>query len=297
MRIVQREKLNEEQWNGWLDNYDGVGVFSTLSYLDARCEKLCFVINEDSSGGMALPFKERFGVKTLYTPKFMRYVSWIGAKVPDRKKFREFLKDNFEVAEIFTSSFLLHAKPRQYSYQLKTDPGNYRTQAKRKVKEGLKKDWLVEFGENFQEAQELIKYELLPYIPSLDAKDFDDLLELTEALGKEGLIKCLMLRDRQGRMKGAHFYLIDKHRWVYLKGACARAEKAGGGNYYLIHHGIEACFAEGKIFDFGGSRIEGVKRFNRTFNTENGHYYHFRWNIAPFWYKTLKYFRNKWTKK
>ena len=42
---------------------------------------------------------------------------------------------------------------------------------------------------------------------------------------------------------------------------------------------------KGKVFDFGGSRVQGVRNFNQNLGGRDVHYSMLNWNNSPEWYK------------
>jgi hypothetical protein len=87
-----------------------------------------------------------------------------------------------------------------------------------------------------------------------------------------------------------------ENRHVYLKGVCTPEVKKLGGMYAAMDKAISHAMEKNAIFDFGGSRIEGVARFNHNLGGENQFYTYTSWNEHPFWFKTLKKIRNTWKK-
>ena len=138
----------------------------------------------------------------------------------------------------------------------------------------------------------------MPVVPTLNEKDFRTLYELSARLLEEDRLAVLGLkRPEEDEFKGFALVLKDKQRWILLKAACGNLEKADGAMYLLNYTMQEAAFEEGCIYDFGGSRVEGVRRFNKSFGSADVDYYHYEWNNAPLFYRIFKYFRDKWMKK
>ena len=84
---------------------------------------------------------------------------------------------------------------------------------------------------------------------------------------------------------------------LYLKGTTTEEAKKSGGMYKLMLTAIEDAGSKGKVFDFGGSNVESVRRFNLNFGAEDVVYSQLSWNNAPFWWRIVKTIRDKWIKK
>jgi hypothetical protein len=64
-----------------------------------------------------------------------------------------------------------------------------------------------------------------------------------------------------------------------------------------MQQAIERTLKEAKPFDFGGSEVDGVRRFNQNLGGIDQHYYIYTWNFAPAWFKLAKRMFQLWKKK
>ncbi len=297
MKFVDRANLNEELWESWCSEADP-GMFSCLGYLDEVSENVVFLLNEQETGGIALPFKKRLGVTTLYTPKFMRYSTWVGKGQPTKEELTECLQKRFSAAEWFAFDKYLTSEPKFLMHQLKQEVDGLRSQARRRLKEATKHEFQLEWSDDLKEACAFIKDVLLEQIPTLNAKDFDLLHRLAEGLFKKDKLAILRLkRPDEEKYLGYQLVLKDSKRWIFLKGACEHKVKGDGGMYMMMNTIQQKAFENGAIFDFGGSRHDGIRKFNKSFGSEDVIYYHYSWNNAPMHFRLIKYFRDKWKKK
>lgn len=296
MKLVERAALNEAKWNEWLAK-EPIAIFSSLTYLDQIAESIRFVLNDQETGGMALPVRNILGVQKLYSPKFMRYITWIGEDVPNEQALQNFLQSEFSIAEVFVQTKIMGGFPAVKIHQQLDEPNLYRSQAKRRIKDALKAGFTVEESNQREAAFELTKAELLPRVQSLESDDFARMNQLTESLYTGGQLKVLVLKNAENQPCGYLFILLDNQFDIFLKGTCEGAAKKKGGMYLLMDHAIQAAFESGKQFDFGGSRVEGVRKFNRSFGSKDVNYFQYAWNDAPLPFRLIKYFRDKWIKK
>ncbi|MGY8927293.1 MAG: hypothetical protein ACKVJC_08360, partial [Flavobacteriales bacterium] len=72
-----------------------------------------------------------------------------------------------------------------------------------------------------------------------------------------------------------------------LKGTVTEEVKKNGGMYLALNSAIETADSNNKVFDFGGSRISGVKKFNSNLGGEDISYYFLEENKAPLWHKVI----------
>ena len=62
-------------------------------------------------------------------------------------------------------------------------------------------------------------------------------------------------------------------------------------------HVVAYVKEKGLLFDFGGSRVEGVRRFNVNLGGKDSFYSSIEWNNAPFWFNWLKKMQGIWKKR
>jgi lipid II:glycine glycyltransferase (peptidoglycan interpeptide bridge formation enzyme) len=101
----------------------------------------------------------------------------------------------------------------------------------------------------------------------------------------------LLLVLENEKIVGAGFFLFDKGRVTYLKGASSDESMKAGAMYFLMDGAIERYRADYRTFDFGGSEIAGVAQFFKKFGAKDRKYYHYTIDKLPTWFKTLKRIR------
>ena len=297
MRWIEAENIDKVKWEKWCHQSVDNQPFLSLDYLQSVSRKLAFVLNDQETGGMPLPYFEKWGVKTLYTPVFSRWIDWIGADAPDTLELTVFLQNHFQQADFYCRREILNLKANTLIYQgLQEKSFKLNQQAKRKVKSIQKEE--IDFVQKLELVQglQLIKTELKGRIATLAKPDFDTLeVLLNKHLKNNTLIQVnLVVKDQ---MEGVLFLIQTESRLLYLKGTCSKKWKSKGGMYALMQFAIELAFSKQLDFDFGGSRVEGVRRFNLCFGGKDINYYQYLWDKGPLWYKLLKTARNKWRKK
>ena len=79
--------------------------------------------------------------------------------------------------------------------------------------------------------------------------------------------------------------LYDEHQVLYVKGACPENLKLNGGMYLALNQAIEFASDHGLLFDFGGSNVEGVKRFNHNLGGIDTQYFFHQKDEGPAMFK------------
>lgn len=290
MHFVKADsKEIKEQWDQ-LVRQSNASVFSESVYLDATSENWMILYAGDENAGMACPYVVKGGIAILVTPFFNRFMEWVGAPVFE-EEIVACLKKQFRVADLQVGKGF---KPGNRVYQ-RLNPGMLKLnqQAKRSVNKA--KDFEVRQEIAIPVMMQLLQTELADRIHGIN----------THTLG---ILEKLVNRYEHSRL--GQFSLYEGTNWfggiwiletestvLYLKGTTTEEAKKQGGMYKLMIAAIDYAHAKEKTFDFGGSNAESVRRFNLNFGAEDVVYSQLSWNNAPFWWRTLKMVRDKWTKK
>ncbi len=293
MKIIEREHIDIERWNKLVSASENASVFSYSWYLDATAENWCVLVNNDYSSGIALPYSVRLGVKTLYTPIFVRYIEWLGAK-SDFKQIQEKIKGQFSNIEVSIKQPILGVKYDSYVYQsievnVERKLGS---QAKRSLKKAMKSELEVLVSKDYSGIENIVKSELVGKYNGIDEVSIHALSKLFQAAKKENRISVYEIKGQGGIV-----CINDKGSLLYLKGTVSKSCKEQGGMYACLDRAIRDADQEHKKFDFGGSRIDGVKRFNHNLGGKDVTYYGYTFNNAPIWFKLARRIKNKWSKK
>lgn len=285
---VNSEEIKKE-WDE-LVSFHGASIFSESIYLDATAENWSILYTNDFKSGMACPYVVKGGVKILVTPFFNRFMEWIGDSVPEQE-IMEALKSKFPVADLQVGrGFSLN----QRIYQ-KLDAGKMKLnqQAKRSLNKSM--EYMVKREENIPVMMELLRNELQNRIHGINAQTLPVLEKLVKGY-KNQRLEQLNLYESINWLGG--LWILETNETVlYLKGTTTEEAKKSGGMYKLMLTAIEYADSKGKVFDFGGSNVESVRRFNLNFGAEDVVYSQLRWNNAPFWWRIVKMIRDKWIKK
>lgn len=290
MQLIQANSDEvKERWDK-LVSLHGTSVFSDSIYLDATAENWAILYTDDFKSGMACPYAVKGGVKILVTPFFNRYMEWVGDLVPE-KEIVEALKKEFSVADLQVGrGFSLN----QRMYQ-KLEPGKLKLnqQAKRSLNKST--EYAVRKAEDISSMMELLRNELSNRIHGINEQTLPILENLVTHYENRRLGQFNLYKEND--WFGGVWILETDSTVLYLKGTTTENAKKSGGMYKLMLTAIEYADSKGKAFDFGGSNVESVRRFNLNFGAEDIVYSRLSWNNAPFWWRIVKLIRDKWIKK
>jgi hypothetical protein len=298
LKLIERKHIDIDRWDSLVANTPSASVFSLSVYLDAVAENWSVLVNNDYTAGMALPYAVRFGVKTLYTPIFARYMEWLGAPVELPVIMNE-IRKHFSEAQFNYKGQLPDLAASEFVFQVilpGQEPEKYGSQAKRMIAKFERSGMKITESQQDEEVLARIRKELPQKVSALNNKSLDRLDELISGLRKNGLIRILEVIDGE-RTVGGLFLVEFNGRLLYLKGAFTDESKKEGAMYGAMQFAIRSAMDKNLIFDFGGSRVEGVRAFNCNLGGKDQTYFEYRWDNAPCWFSWLKKAKRSWKKK
>jgi hypothetical protein len=294
MRFVERGHIDCEKWDRLVDDCGGM-AFSKSFYLDAVAENWCIYVDDAYSKGIAVPFVERLGKRTAYTPLFLRCLEWFGGTLPVNiftKLKEEFTKGDLSISPV------TDMEGDQLVYQeipLLTVP-KYNEQAKRMIRKFENSDLSIVQVDSPTRILEIIAEELPSKVSSVNRRSLVLLESLVTMLHQNQLVKMIEVR-REGECVGGAFFIEVPDRIIYLKSAFRSHAKKNGAMYKIMDTEINKASAGHKSFDFGGSRVDGVRRFNLNMGGIDHFYSGIKWDGMPLWYKGIKALNDKLRKK
>ena len=292
MKFISRENIDCQKWDDLVTKTTGASVFSLSSYLDEIAENWMIYVDENYTKGIAVPFAVRLGVKTCYTPIFITNLEWLGENVGDLVQFSKEVKDLFPIGNFCLRQPLEELNSEEFIEQIIPSDSNLSlgSQAKRMINKSEKQAYRITYTSNKAEIFSLIRSELLPKISSLSEASIQRLEKSMDKMSERGHLQVLSVFQGEQCLGG--LLLIDFNQTVlYLKGAFTDEAKKNGAMYAAMNSAIQQAKLAGKNFDFGGSRVEGVRHFNLQLGGMDRVYYYHQWDNSPFWYRWVKQLR------
>jgi hypothetical protein len=292
LKLVERPHIDCEKWDNLVKSNSTNAVFSLSCYLDAVAEHWCVLVNDTYTAGIALPYTIRLGIKCCYTPIFVRYVTFFGLEESTRTTILECIQEHFPVGQLCVSHSAIFpaSAASDFVYQVITpsSPISLNTQAKRMLSTYSKADFTRIETADENPLFDIISRELPQKIASINTTSLRLLKQLITALKQHNLLHVMMVENGNNIPEGGVFLVRFNTSLLYLKGAFSAEAKKKGTMYALMHQSIQSAQADGLHFDFGGSRVEGVRRFNTNLGGEDCAYTMVEWNNAPWWFNQLK---------
>ena len=298
MKIIQREHIDIEKWDNLVSASPYNAVFSLSTYLDAVAENWCVLTDDDYSKGIALPFTVRLGIKVVYTPIFVRYLEWFGKEIVALESIKTTIQNEFQQGQLSSTVCFENNNSGDFIFQISENQAEQliNSQAKRMLSKFEKAGFTINLEADEEEVLKIIYAELPQKVSSLNDKSLTSLDALVKSLKNIQLLKVVAVK-KENTIVGGLFLVEFNHSLLYLKGAFTPESKKEGAMYGAMQYAIELAKKQNKRFDFGGSRVEGVRRFNVNLGGKDVIYRSFEWNNSPLWFKILKRAKTAWKRK
>lgn len=294
-KLVERADLDVQKWDELVARTENAALFSFSYYLDAVAENWCALVDDAYSAGIALPYTVRAKQHILYTPIFVSYLEILGS-VEDTRSMKDFIYANFKIIEAEFKQPLLGTPTEVFTTQL-LDPNQKRKgQVNRMLNKAKRFELEVVHSTDWQRVFAFIESELGGKFSGMTAISLERLKKAYSAAEQKNAIQVVEIR-KNSQCVGGIICLESDIQLLYSKGATVDASKENGGMYAAIDSAIQIAIDSNKQFDFGGSRVEGVRRFNTSFGGGDLEYFSYRIDKSPLWFRFLREINRRWFKK
>jgi hypothetical protein len=287
MKWVSSDHIDKKKWDERIRRSSTENIFCYSWYLDAVAASWGAYIDGDYESIVPIPYIQKLGVKQLYQPAFTRELDIFGNTFNWQMILNK-LSEDFKGISFRNRSSELPMEYEERKHQLINlqEEIKYRTNAKRLIKKA--QHFLYESGNSPKKLINLFKGTAWSKIDSISESDLNNLENLMNSALERNQGELLEVYDN-GVLIGAGFFLIDKKRITYLKGASTDEGKKAGAMFGLMNQVIVKYQKAGfETFDFGGSDVENVANFYKKFGAVDRTYYNYKLDNLPKWFKALK---------
>jgi len=288
IKFVESKNIDTSRWDELVRSSTSENVFSYSWYLSAVSENWGAVIVGDYESVMPVTYTSKLGVNQCVQASFTREFEVLGSDLK-LNNVLPILKSRFKNVQFRTGS-KLNNEVVERSHQYLNLNGDFKsgfsTNAKRLIKKSAKSytyKVICCIGELIELVNENIAHKIKEFTPSNILR----LQALMKAANNNESGETIAVYEND-RIVGAGFFLKDKSRITYLKGASTDEAKKKGAMFGLMDFAFQYYKADFNVFDFGGSDIESVANFYRKFGAKDREYYELQINNLPFWFKGLK---------
>ncbi len=295
-QLIERAELNAQKWDELVERTPQSSVFSSSFYLDEVSENWCVLVNENYTTGLALPYSVRAKRKILYTPIFVSYLEVLGEKPIDYSEFQTIILAVFKTIEIEFKQAVLGESNDRFLVQLLPDNAKRKGQVNRMLNKVKRAELEIIQATNWEEVYAIVHAELVNKFSGMTCSSMKRLFMTYSSAQEKNLLRTFEIR-RQTECVGGIICIEKNGKLLYSKGASDTDARDNGGMYAAIDAAITYASEHELQFDFGGSRVEGVRRFNVAFGGEDLEYYNYRIDNSPHWFRWVRKLKKRWSKK
>ena len=290
MKFLERKDIDLEAWDRRIQSDAEENIFCYSWYLDATAENWGGLVSEDYQTILPVPYTVKLGIKRYYQAPFTREYSIFGTNFNWEKALQE-LNGQFKHFSFRTNELPIHSEKEERRHQfLSLDADlelRYRSNAKRLIKKG-NKHYSITVGGKPSTLIQLFKDTVGHKIESIDSDALEKLNQLMLKALNKGKGELLRVTGDNGELLAGGFFLKDKKRITYLKGAATNEAKKKGAMYALFDYAFKKYRPDFDTFDFGGSDVDNVATFYKKFGAADRKYYNYTIDKTPFWFKALR---------
>ncbi|MFK7787394.1 MAG: hypothetical protein AB8B56_19880 [Crocinitomicaceae bacterium] len=294
VQLIERNELDVQRWDELVERTKDASLFSHSFYLDAVAENWCVLVDDDYSVGLALPYSIRARRKILYTPIFVSYLEVLGSK--ETQLFEDIIRKKFKTIEIEFKQEVLGEATDVFVTQFLNPEKKRKGQVNRMLNKSKRAGYEIRQTENWVTVFDMLYGQLNGKFSGMTDTSLTRLKNAYAKANDKVLLRTFEILEG-GTSQGGIICLEKNGSLLYSKGACPNEVRDQGGMYAVIDAAIHYANEKKLSFDFGGSRVEGVRRFNHAFGGEDLEYFSYRIDRSPRWFRWVRRMKKRWGKK
>jgi hypothetical protein len=294
IHFVNHKNIDKNQWDNCLQKSINNTIIVSSAYLDCVCDNWNALILNNYEAVFPLVERSKYNIKYLYQPFFSRYLGLYSNKSINEKTLNEFVKAIPEYYKYLdfcmheSNTFLIeNVKINERKFQV-LDLGNsyehlykgYSENVKRNLKKASKVHFTIHKNITPAAIVALFKKNKGGELAVFSNADYQRLLKLmNHFFANKKAISIGIYKENE--LCAAGFFIIDNEKLLYLKGAVNEFGKANGAMQLLMDEVIKSNGDLKKQLDFGGSSVDSVARFYKSFGAKDCIYLQIKQNNLP----------------
>ncbi len=296
IRYLERKDIDESKWDACISKAPNQNIYGFAAYLDTMAVNWDALIIGNYDAVLPLPWKKKFGICYLYTPRFTSPLAVYGQipasielthilnQIP--RKFRLWdlnLTNDLSAfsAYVKRKNHLLHLLP-SYDTLRKNYRASYRNLLNQAEEAGqqVSKEIYIETIIKLTAEKNIIE--------GTSADDYSRFHSLYKHLAKKGEAVCYGNFSPEKNLLAAAVFFIVQNRIYYMLAWNNEEGRQKGSSHQLIDAIIKENAGKDIWLDFEGSDIPGIAFFFEGFGAQPEYYYYLRENRLPWWCRWMK---------
>ena len=278
IQYIHNSELNKEKWDACIRSSQEPSIFFFFWYMDAVCVNWGALVLNDYEAVFPFAFNKKFNIHYIYQPYFTRYFGIYSKELVSTGLIEQFLgsiPSFFKYVKICLNASKNHffegysTEERKYqaldlNYPFEELKRNFSENTKRNVKKAVKANLRVEWNIAPLRIVELFRTTKGEELNTFGEEDYIRLNRLMIDCLENKSGETIAVYDEKELCAAAFFMYSDK-RFVYLKSGVTDQGRGKGAMHLLINDFIQKHSQKENILDFGGSSVESVARFYKSF--------------------------------
>lgn len=301
IRYISYKDIDKTKWDDCIQNSSNGLVFAYSWYLDSVCDQWNALILNDYEAVFPITSKSKFGLHYFFNPIFALQLGVFSKKEVTLELVSEFIKHipskiklidiNLNYANQYDGNeFQTSTKTCQYinlkdSYDKISK--KYSSNIKRNLSKARKNNLEIVLSIDCERVVGLFKENRGETLKDITEEHYDRLESLLTIMKQKKIAKIYECWCDKELVASACFSICNG-RIVYIKGGSSQKGRDLGAMHMIMDEVIHLNSESEMIFDFGGSSIPQVARFNHSFGALDYEYQRLYRNKLPFWVKLFK---------
>lgn len=298
IRIIKRRDLDLQKYDSCIDESLQSRIFAFSWYLDIAVEQWEVAVLNDYEAVMPLPVRQKFGISYVYPPFWILELGIFSKEPIDESVFIEKIKEEFRWVELrlnsantldLNSDFVLKMQYQQLSLSDTFDriQNAFRKDRKKDLRKAKESGLVVKWDDDSNHLIELFQKNVGQRTSNITKIDYRTLQEIISACRKKGLGRVLSVYTGEGSLVASSFVLIHKKTCTILVSATDFSNRGNGANTFLIDTLLRHYQNQFEFFNFGGSSIQSVGEYFKSFGATIVEYQFVSWKKHPKLFKLL----------
>ena len=297
IRYLERRDIDKSKWDACIRKAPNQNIYGYAAYLDTMAVNWDALIINNYEAVLPLPWKKKFGICYLYTPRFTSPLAVYGQipssiemkhilnQVPRKFRLWDLNLSNdlsaFSASAVKRKNHLLHLLP-SYDTLRKNYRASYRNLLNQAEEAGqqVSKEISIETIIKLTAEKNIIE--------GTNADDYSRFHSLYKHLEKKGEAVCYGNFSPEKNLLAAAVFFIAQNRIYYMLAWNNEEGRQKGASHQLIDAVIKENAGKDIWLDFEGSDIPGIAFFFEGFGAQPEYYYYLRENRLPWWCRWMK---------
>lgn len=299
IQIVSRKKLDIEKYDNCIHDSFQTNIYGFSWYLDTAVDQWSVLVLNDYEAVMPIPIREKFFIKYVYLPFWILELGIYSKSIEDENEFLIELFSEYRYVESrlnshnsfsmfknyqFERTFQFLSLQNSYSIILK----NYRRDRKRDLQRAVRRDLTERWHDDPINLIQLYKENVGKRISKIKEKDYVRLHKIITLCIERNMGEILSIYDKANELVASGFFIKYQGKVSILMSSTDFKNRKNGANTFLIDRAIYKYQPKFEVFNFGGSSMEAIAKYFKSFGAGTQKYIQVKQNKLP---KLIRFFK------